>query len=138
MNMKKLLILLFAVGMYQTAFAQEEQVSQGPVISFAEKLYEFGVISQGDTIEHTFSFENIGTEPLKILSARGSCGCTVPQYSKDEIAPGEKGKVFARFNSSGKSGMQNKTVTLVTNMTDVKKRQVVLTLRGRVNLVDGD
>lgn len=138
MTMKKLLILFFAVGMFHTTFAQEEVVSDGPVISFKEKLYDFGVISKGDTVEHTFYFENIGTAPLKILSARGSCGCTVPKYSKEEIAPGGKGEVFVRFNSAGKSGMQNKTVTLVTNATDRTKKQVVLTLRGRIDTHSGD
>ncbi|GAB5530968.1 MAG: hypothetical protein Roseis3KO_27450 [Roseivirga sp.] len=138
MTMKKLLILFFAVGMFQTALAQEEKVSDGPAISFKEKLYDFGVISRGDTVEHTFYFENIGTAPLKILSARGSCGCTVPKYSREEIAPGAKGEVFVRFNSAGKSGMQNKTVTLVTNATDVARKQVVLTLRGRVDVQSGD
>ncbi len=138
MTMKKLLILFFTVGMFHTTFAQEEVVSDGPVISFKDKLYDFGVISRGDTVEHTFYFENIGTAPLKILSARGSCGCTVPKYSREEIAPGEKGKVFVRFNSAGKSGMQNKTVTLVTNATDRARKQVVLTLRGRVDVQSGD
>ncbi len=138
MTMKKLLILFFTVGMFHTTFAQEEVVSDGPVISFKDKLYDFGVISRGDTVEHTFYFENIGTAPLKILSARGSCGCTVPKYSREEIAPGEKGEVFVRFNSAGKSGMQNKTVTLVTNATDRARKQVVLTLRGRVDVQSGD
>lgn len=137
MTMKKLLILCFAVGMFQTAIAQEEQVSDGPVISFKDKLHDFGVINRGDTVEYTFRFENIGTAPLKILSARGSCGCTVPKYSREEIAPGDKGEVFVRFNSAGKSGMQNKTVTLVTNATDKTKKQVVLTLRGRVDVQSG-
>ena len=135
--MKKLLILIFMAGLFQTAFAQEELVTEGPGISFKEKLYDFGVINQGDTVEYTFEFENIGTAPLKILSARGSCGCTVPSYSKEEIAPGMKGEVFVRFNSAGKSGMQNKTVTLVTNIEDKTRKQVVLTLRGRVNVVSG-
>lgn len=137
MTMKKLLILIFMAGLFQTAFAQEELVTEGPAISFKEKLYDFGVINRGDTVEYTFHFENVGIAPLKILSARGSCGCTVPSYSKDEIAPGEKGEVFVRFNSAGKSGMQNKTVTLVTNVADKTKKQVVLTLRGRVNVVSG-
>lgn len=135
--MKKILILIFAFGLFQTAMAQEEMVKEGPAIAFEEKLFDFGVIAQGDTVEHTFVFENVGSAPLKILSARGSCGCTVPSYSKEAIAPGEKGEVFVRFKSAGKSGQQNKTVTLVTNIEDVKKRQVVLTLRGRV-AIEGD
>ena len=135
--MKKLLILIFAFGLFHTAMAQEKMVKEGPAIAFEEKLFDFGVIAQGDTVEHTFVFENVGTAPLKILNARGSCGCTVPSYSKEEIAPGKKGEVFVRFRSAGKSGMQNKTVTLITNIEDAARRQVVLTLRGRV-AIEGD
>jgi len=81
-------------------------------------------------LAHVFTFKNIGTAPLKILSARGSCGCTVPKYSTDAVAPGKSGEVFVRFNSAGKRGNQNKTVTLVTN--DPTAQQVILTLRGNI------
>ena len=57
--MKKLLILIFAFGLMHTAMAQEKMVAEGPAISFEEKLFDFGVIVQGDTVEHTFVFENI-------------------------------------------------------------------------------
>ena len=136
--MKKLLIMIFVAGFFQAALAQEKTVTADSAMVFSEKLYDFGVIAQGDTVEHTFVFENKGIKPLKILSARGSCGCTVPSYSKEEIAPGKKGKVFVRFNSAGKSGQQNKTVTLVTNIENPAKRQVVLTLRGRVTTEEDD
>ena len=136
--MKKLLILIFVAGFFQAALAQEKMVTADSAMVFSEKLYDFGVIAQGDTVEHTFVFENKGIKPLKILSARGSCGCTVPGYSKEEIAPGKKGKVFVRFNSVGKSGQQNKTVTLVTNIENPARRQVVLTLRGRVSTEEDD
>ena len=114
----------------QMAKAQEETVKTGAQIEFKEKLYNFGTIAQGDTVLHTFTFVNVGTEPLKILSAVGSCGCTVPKYSREEIAPGAKGEVQVRFNSAGKMGMQNKTVTLNTNAVD--RKPVVLTIRGTV------
>lgn len=136
--MKKLLILIFVAGFFQVALAQEKKGIGDSAIVFSKKLYDFGVIAQGDTVEHTFVFENKGIKPLKILSARGSCGCTVPSYSKEEIAPGKKGKVFVRFNSAGKSGQQNKTVTLVTNIENPARRQVVLTLRGRVSTEEDD
>ena len=105
-------------------------------MKFEEKLFDFGVIKQGDVVEHTFVFQNMGTLPLKITSARGSCGCTVPKYSKEEVRPGAKGEVFVRFNSAGKMGMQNKTVTLVTNA--LTSKTVVLTLRGTVQRKDTD
>lgn len=125
-----LLLLCFAFISVKAQEQVEKSVITGPQISVEDKVHNFGTIAQGDVAEHTFEFKNIGTEPLKILSARGSCGCTVPKYSKEEIAPGEKGKVLVRFNSAGKLGNQNKTVTLITNSVD--KKPMVLSMRGVV------
>ncbi len=130
--MKKLIAVFAVLLIGHIAFGQEETLTTGPNIKFTEKVHQFGVITQGDTVEHTFIFENIGTEPLKILGARGSCGCTVPKYSREPIAPGAKGEVFVRFRSAGKRGKQNKTVTLTTNALNAK--QVVLSIRGTVEL----
>lgn len=132
--MKKVLFTLLAFGMLQIAAAQELTLTAEPKIEFEETLYNFGKVTQGDTVEHTFKFQNIGSAPLKILSARGSCGCTVPKYSRDPVAPGDSGEVFVRFRSAGKRNMQNKTVTLITNMKENK--QVVLTIRGEVMVKD--
>ena len=84
------IFLLFAVVLK----AQETQIKTGSVIEFEDKIFDFGVITQGHTVEHTFVFRNTGTEPLRITSARGSCGCTVPKYSKQEVAPSDKREVF--------------------------------------------
>ncbi len=130
--MKKVAFLFTFMMLATLVFAQEEQVKTGPMIKFEQKVYDFGTIVQGDTVEHTFIFENIGTEPLKITSARGSCGCTVPSYSSEAIAPGGKGEVFVRFKSAGKRGKQNKTVTLMTNA--VERKPVILSIRGTVEM----
>jgi uncharacterized protein DUF1573 len=124
--MKRIISVLILLAIAHIAFAQQGK------IEFEQLKYEFGEIVQGDTVEYTFKFQNTGVEPLKILSARGSCGCTVPSYSKEAIAPGAKGEVFVRFKSAGKRGMQNKTVTLTTDALETK--QVILTLRGTVKL----
>ena len=134
--MKKLLILVIAFGVYFTAQAQEEQVKAAAKIEFEETMHMFGEIIQGDTVEHTFKFKNVGTAPVKILSARGSCGCTVPKYPREAIAAGGEGEIFVRFRSAGKSGRQNKTVTLITDIAD--QRQLVLTLRGFVKVEGSD
>lgn len=136
--MKRALYLFLFMIAAVVVQAQEEAVKTGPAIQFEEKMFDFGIINQGDTVEHTFVFQNIGTEPLKITSARGSCGCTVPKYSKEAVAPGGTGEVFVRFRSAGKMGKQNKTVTLITN-AEVNNR-VILTLRGTIERkqVDGD
>ncbi len=86
-----------------------------PQMSFYEKEFDFGGINQGDKVEHTFTFENTGEADLIISDARASCGCTVPEYSKDPIKPGEEGKLKVTFNSAGKSGHTMKTVTVTCN-----------------------
>lgn len=86
-----------------------------PVIEFDEILHEFGDITQGEKVEHTFSFTNTGKADLIITSAKGSCGCTVPQWPKKPIKPGEKGEINVVFNSEGKKGKQHKKITIVAN-----------------------
>jgi hypothetical protein len=84
-------------------------------LQFSELEHDFGALKQGDVVTHTFEFENTGNSPLLINSAIGSCGCTVPTYPKEPIAPGAKGKIEVQFNSAGKEGLQNKTVTVSAN-----------------------
>tara|TARA_B100000902_G_scaffold399550_1_gene470960 strand:+ start:3551 stop:4054 length:504 start_codon:yes stop_codon:yes gene_type:complete len=80
-------------------------------------VWDFGTIKQGDSPEFTFTFINNGNEPMIISNAKGSCGCTVPQWPKEPIAPGSQGEISVQFNSKGKKGSQNKTVTLTANTT---------------------
>ncbi|MDZ4846307.1 MAG: DUF1573 domain-containing protein [Chitinophagales bacterium] len=82
---------------------------------FEKTEHDFGKIGQEATVEYTFKFKNTGTEPLVISEARGSCGCTVPEYSKEPIAVGESGDIQVSFDPKGKSGVQRKTVTITAN-----------------------
>jgi hypothetical protein len=66
-------------------------------------------------VEYTYSFKNTGEAPLIIQGAQGSCGCTVPDWTKQPIAPGAPGYVKAKFDSKGKTNIQNKTVTVTAN-----------------------
>ncbi len=84
-------------------------------IKFNEMEHDFGKIKQGDKVKYSFKFKNNGKEPLIINSAKGSCGCTVPSYPKEPVAPGAEGVIDVEFNSAGKSGAQTKTVTLNAN-----------------------
>ena len=84
--------------------------------------HDFGEISDGDIVETSFSFTNVGSSDLIISNASGSCGCTVPEYPKDQpIKPGESGVIKVKFDSSNKPGLQRKAVTLVTNTSAGKQ-----------------
>lgn len=77
--------------------------------------FDFGVINEGDKVEHIFKFKNLGKTDLLVVHAQASCGCTVPEWTKQPIKPGEFGEIKIVFNSTGKPGEQRKTVTLTTN-----------------------
>ncbi len=90
--------------------------SESPIMSFDKTLHDFGTIQEGETVETIFTFTNSGKSDLIIVDARGSCGCTVPEYPKNTpIAPGESGKIRVSFDSSNKPNMQQKTVTISAN-----------------------
>ena len=100
-------------------------------MEFEATEWSFGEITQGESVEYAFEFTNTGSEPLIITNAKGSCGCTVPVWPREPVAPGESGVVDVKFNSKGKKGKQNKKVTLTTNMVP---SQMVLKVTGLVNL----
>lgn len=89
--------------------------------AFTEEKWDFGDITDGTVAKHTFTFTNTGDAPLIIYNATGSCGCTVPDWPREAIAPGETGDIKVSFSSSGRKGMNNKTVTLTTNTVPNKK-----------------
>ena len=97
------------------ATATGESKDNLPVFSFETTNHHFGEIKQGDVVDFTFKFKNTGKSDLFILSAKASCGCTVPSYSKEPVPPGGEGKVDVQFDSHGKTGMVSKTVSLVAN-----------------------
>ncbi|MEO8234481.1 MAG: DUF1573 domain-containing protein [Flavobacterium sp.] len=86
-----------------------------PKIEIENSDFDFGDITQGDKVSHVFKFKNTGKTDLVILDAHASCGCTVPEWTKTPIKNGESGEVKISFNSDGKMGLQQKTVTLRTN-----------------------
>jgi hypothetical protein len=86
-----------------------------PTFKFSEESFDFGTITEGDVVDHVFSFVNEGDAPLIISSATASCGCTVPVWPKAPIAPGEQAEIKVQFNSRSKPGIQNKTVTVTAN-----------------------
>jgi hypothetical protein len=102
-----------------------------PVFKFTEEVHNFGTIKQGDKVEYEFVFTNAGNEPLVITSAQGSCGCTVPEWPKEPVRKGETGKIKVTFNSAGKQGMQDKTITINSNAAENPK---VLRIKGNIEV----
>jgi hypothetical protein len=70
---------------------------------------------EGDTIMHVYNFKNTGNMSLVLSNVSASCGCTTPSYSTEPVAPGDKGFITVKFNSKGKEGKLNKTVTAFAN-----------------------
>lgn len=104
----------------KTAKARDAKMKKGmPVIAFDKKAYEFGTINEGDKIDGSFTIYNKGKADLVITGARASCGCTVPSWPKDAIKPGDSAKLNFVFNSRGKRGKQNKSITLRTNTENI-------------------
>jgi hypothetical protein len=107
--------------------------AQIALITFEESVFEFDTINEGDVIEHTFNFTNPGKKPLFILQTNSSCGCTVANYSKEAIQPGESGSISISFNSKGKSGQQNRKISVITNSYPNEK---LIMLKGFVKQLD--
>lgn len=109
------------------ATAAPEQAEPGtvPKIYFYEEKHDFGKITQGQKVSYSYKFKNTGGSDLVITSAQGSCGCTVPNYPKDPIKPGDEGVIDVVFNSEGKSGKNEKTITVITNTNPNTKVLVI-------------
>lgn len=138
--MKKILLTLAIASAFFTANAQTGSKTpastttaaastSGPTFKFEAEEYNFGTAKQGDVVTYEFKFTNAGKEPLIITSASGSCGCTVPNYPKEPIKPGEKGSIKVSFNTAGKAGVQDKTVTIKSN---AKEGDKVIHVKGNI------
>tara|TARA_R110001592_G_scaffold359340_2_gene665632 strand:+ start:74354 stop:74878 length:525 start_codon:yes stop_codon:yes gene_type:complete len=84
-------------------------------INFSETEHTFGKINQDSENTKIFSFTNTGSEPLIIQKATGSCGCTVPKFPKEPIAPGATGEIEVVYKPGKQKGSQQKTVTVTAN-----------------------
>lgn len=86
-----------------------------PVFQFEKEEHDFGTIQEGQKVSYTYKFKNTGDAPLIIQNAAPSCGCTVPEWSREPIPVGGEGFVKAEFDSNGKTNAQNKVITVTAN-----------------------
>jgi hypothetical protein len=104
-----------SVNQNETSTVDSVANTNVPVFQFEKEVYDFGEIKEGEKVSYDFKFKNIGDAPLIISSATATCGCTVPEYPKEPLAPGAEGVIRVIFNSTGKPGMQNKVVSITAN-----------------------
>ena len=117
--------------------ATQPEVPTGPttVMSFGETDFDFGSVDEGEVVSHVYKFKNTGNEPLILSDAKGSCGCTVPQWPREPIAPGGEGEIKVEFNSKGKKGKRNQKVTITAN---TNPPQTFIFLKGEVIPAEGE
>jgi len=135
--MKKLLLSLVLIAGFTVVNAQDVKnadVTQAEravnaTIDFESKVVDYGTIEHNADGVRKFVFTNNGTEPLIIKNAKGSCGCTVPTWSREPIAPGNTSEIGVKY-ATNRVGKFTKTITLTTN---ADKKPVILTIKGEVN-----
>jgi hypothetical protein len=124
--MKRLLSIFSVVVLLASGCGQRSHKSPGQselqktdtgqaILVFREYEHSFGKVAEGEKVGYVFNFENRGTADLVILAAITSCGCTIPKYDRRPIQPGEDGRLEVVFDTSGRNGMQTKTVTVRSN-----------------------
>ena len=86
-----------------------------PMMQFEETVHDFGNMIQGERVVYGFKFVNIGGSDLVITRVSTSCGCTVGDYPKESVAPGEEGVIEVTFDSHNRKGFQNKSITILAN-----------------------
>ena len=91
-----------------------------PKIQLVETLYNFGEITEGVVIKHSFKFKNTGKTPLVITDVQTTCGCTVPTWNKNPIQSDENSDITVEFNSTGKEGKMDKPITIIANTYPVR------------------
>ena len=121
--MKQLLTLSFILFSFFNSYSQKSE------IVFETPEYNFGDIQENKgKVSHKFSFTNNGKESIRILTVKPSCGCTTPNWSKDEIKPGKKGFIIAEYNPKGRPGVFRKSLSVITN----DNRRSLIFIKGKV------
>ena len=129
-KMKKVLFsLLMVAGAFGLNQAVAQEVQSGATIEFEKEVHDYGTIENGANGECTFVFKNTGNAPLIISNAKGSCGCTVPSWPKEPIAPGASAKIKVKYDTN-RVGPINKSVTITSNATNEPNK--VIRIKGQI------
>lgn len=128
--MKKLFLsfsLLFVASLAMNTVSA--QIDKGAKIEFSKEVHDYGNIKYDGDPYCSFEFKNTGNEPLIISNAKGSCGCTVPEWPKEPIAPGAKGAIRVKYDTK-RPGPINKSVTITSNA--INSPDMIIRIKGEV------
>ena len=98
-----------------TASMAEMAAQDTTAVQIIDSLYNFGTVAEGEKVAYNFRFKNSGSKPLIVTNTTASCGCTVPVKPEKPVMPGETAFIKVIFNSKGKAGHNEKTITVTSN-----------------------
>lgn len=138
--MKKLITLsLLVLTTLTFGCAQSSQAkptvdidAQGPTINFEVVSHDYGTLEQNGNGVFDFNFTNEGTEPLILSNVRSSCGCTVPQWPREPIAPGESASIQVKYDTR-RIGTFSKSITVTSNGSE---QPIILRIKGKIIVPD--
>ncbi len=122
-------MMIFVAAATTTVSAQEVEQKDGAKIEFEKEVHDYGTIENGADGTCTFKFTNTGNAPLIISNAKGSCGCTVPSWPKEPIAPGASAEITVKY-ATNRTGAINKSVTITSNAVNSPTK--VIRIKGNV------
>jgi len=131
-------MVIFASCVSDTAADAEDRridyatyIDAPTTVEYDSEKHDFGEVTDGDIVKHSFKFTNTGDNNLVLIDVKGSCGCTVPEnWPKEPIPPGETGQIDVEFNSKGRPGSVTKSVNVEANTNPTVTK---LYITGKVN-----
>ncbi|HTN47133.1 MAG TPA: DUF1573 domain-containing protein [Flavipsychrobacter sp.] len=113
---------------------QKTVKAKAPKFKFVKQVHDFGTIPEGPSVTYIFEFKNVGNAPLVIEDASASCGCTTPEWTKEPVLPGKKGKVTVTYNTAGRGNQPfDKQIFVTSNVPTEKVIPTELHIKGFVS-----
>lgn len=122
------LMLVFAFAF--SGYAQDQTKANGPQIEFDKETHDYGTIFVNGDGNCVFTFKNTGNEPLVLSNVRAGCGCTVPQWPREPVLPGESAQIKVKYTTLNRAHTINKTIVVTSN--SATKETIVLRIKGEV------
>jgi hypothetical protein len=132
MKTRKLFLIVFTLFAFSAVLQAQEEKSEnnGPQISFDKETHDYGEIFMHGDGNCVFTFTNTGNEPLLLTNVRAGCGCTVPQWPREPVLPGDSAEIKVRYTTLNRPHSINRSIVVTSNA--INKPSLVLRLKGKV------